>query len=150
MPFLYIGLSDTINAMQEKYKPWFYTLLLLHVISIAGYIPNLIAYTNELVWNKTKAYRIIRDSSLDYGQSNAWVNDFIEENKGYKVPSNMPDTGKFAITVADLFATHMGPLKNIAWLREYFEPVGNYRYTILLFEITAGDLKAKGLVFNEK
>ncbi|CAN5623644.1 hypothetical protein BH10BAC3_BH10BAC3_38900 [soil metagenome] len=149
MPFLYIGLSNTINELYDKYKPLFYTLLLLHVISVGSYLPNLIAYTNELVWNKTKAYRIIRDSSLDYGQSGPWVNDFIEENKAYKIPANMPDTGKFAITVADLFATHMGPLKNIAWLRENFEPVSNYRHTILLFDITAADVKAKGLTIKE-
>ena len=150
MPFLYIGLSKTINGLYQKYKPWFYTLLLLHVVSVARYIPNLIAYTNELVWNKTKAYKIIKDSSLDYGQSKPWVKDFIELHQEYKIPTSIPDTGRFAITVGDLFAEHEGPLKNIAWLRENFEPVDNAQYTILLFDVTAVDLLAKGLALKEE
>ncbi|MES2646376.1 MAG: hypothetical protein V4717_05840 [Bacteroidota bacterium] len=145
MPFLYIGISSTVITLVERYKPVFFGLILLHLISVVRYLPNLIAYTNELVWNKTMAYKIVKDSSLDYGQSDPWVKTFIEKNPEYKIPGNIPATGKFAIPVNKLFAEHEGPQKNIAWLRENFEPVANYRYTILLFEVTAADLKAKGL-----
>jgi len=146
LPFFYIALSSTFNWLYQKNRLVFYCLVLLHMMSVIRYWPNLIAYTNELVWNKTKAYKIIRDSSLDYGQSIPWVQTFVREHPGYKLPTNLPDTGKFAITVGHLFSDREGPLKNIAWLRENFEPVDNYRYTILLFNISAADLKAKGLI----
>lgn len=146
MPFLYIGLTNTINWIYCRNRILFYALVCLHIVSVVRFVPNLIAYTNELVWNKTRAYEIIRDSSLDYGQSNPWVKNYIQMHPGYKAPTNIPDTGKFVITVGDLFTEHEGPLKNIAWLRNNFEPQANHRYTILLFTVTEPGLKSKGLI----
>jgi hypothetical protein len=145
MPFLYIGLAHTINWLYTKHKMLLYALMFLHVASVVRYLPNLMAYTNEIVWNKTRAYKIIRDSSLDYGQSKPWINKFIALHPDYKTPTIAPDTGRFVITVGDLFSEHEGPLKNIAWLRNNFQPVGHYRYTILLFDVSAAALKEKGL-----
>lgn len=146
MPFMYMALSGILNRFYEKKRTIFISLCLLNIISLATYWPNLIAYTNELVLNKTKVYKLLRDSSIDYGQSRPWVKGFLRNNPSYKIPTHKPDTGRFAITIGDLYAEHEGPLKNIAWLRENFAPNGNYCHTILLFEVTQADLQSKGLV----
>lgn len=149
LPFLYIAISDAVAGFYDGRKRIFVVLLALNFISIAKFLPNILAYTNELLWNKTKAFHVIRDSSLDYGQSRPWVKDFIAMHPEYKVPTNKPAAGRFAITVGDLYAEHDGEQKNIAWLRNNFEPTGSYLYTILLFEVTDADLKAKNLVSGE-
>lgn len=148
LPFLYLGLANTINWLYDKYKTVFVGMLLLHIISVSRFLPNLVGYTNELVWNKTKAYKIIRDSSLDYGQAEPWLRSFLKEHTEYKIPTNIPDTGRFAISVGNLFTDNEkeGSLKNIAWLRNHFEPTTHYRFSIMLYDISKADLKTKGLL----
>jgi hypothetical protein len=145
LPFLYLLLSSSIIYFSRNYKLVFFTLLIFHTISVLNYLPNLIAYTNELIRDKKNAYHIIRDSSLDYGQGKPWIRKFIEAHPGYKTPGNLPDTGKFVISVADLFAEHNGEKNNIAWLRNHFNASGHYRYSLLLFNVSATGLREKGL-----
>jgi hypothetical protein len=92
------------------------------------------------------AFHIFRDSSLDYGQSSPWIKTFIKHHPGYKQPDNKPDTGYFIISVSHLYSEQEGETKNIAWLRNHFNPVGHYRYNLLLFHISEKELKDKGLV----
>ena len=146
LPFLYLGITPVINHFVKRRKWFFISLLFLHGISIVRFAPNIIAYTNELLWNKTKVYHIIRDSSLDYGQADKWVNAFLKNNPTYKRPANLPDTGKFVLNIGALFADRDGERNNVTWLPKNFEPVGNYRFNILLFSITEDDLKKKGLI----
>jgi hypothetical protein len=146
LPFLYIAIAPGISIFYERRKKLFLAFVMLHVASVGRYLPNLLSYTNELVWNKTMAFHIIRDSSLDYGQSVPWVKKFIKDHPEYKEPTYLPDTGFFIITVGHLFSEHEGQTKNIAWLRNHFSPTGHYRYNILLFHITEKDLKDKGLL----
>jgi hypothetical protein len=145
LPFLFLMISSAANSYYEKKRNFFYTAFALHCISIGFFIPNLIAYTNELILNKTNAYRIIRDSSIDYGQSRPWINNFISKHPEYKQPTNIPDTGKFIIAIGDLYAEHEGEKKNIAWLRNNFNATASYRYSLLLFEVSEKDLADRKL-----
>lgn len=145
LPFLFLMISNTVNVMYYSRRKVFAVLIALHAISMAMYIPNLIAYTNELIRDKTNACHILRDSSIDYGQSGPWVKDFISKHPGYRQPSNIPDTGKFIIGIGELYAEREGGKKDISWLRNNFKAKDNYRYTLLLFEISEKQLRDKGL-----
>jgi hypothetical protein len=142
LPFLYIGISGVLLYYYEKRKWLFRSLLLLHCISLIMYWPNIMAYTNELIWNKSTAYKFIADSSIDYGQTNLTLQKFLKEHPDYTLPPNTPTAGKFAVTLGRFVnRTPDLPIYNYAWLRNNFEPIDNYRYTILLFTITDTDLK---------
>jgi len=144
LPFLYIALGSSFNWMYKKYRLLFWGFALLHFFSIARYWPNMVAYTNELIWNKKNAHKKIRDSSLDYGQGADWAITFLAANRDYKKPTHIPSPGKFAITVSDLYFKGIEPKKSLQWIRDNFEPTGHYRYTILLYSISDSSLKAKG------
>lgn len=146
LPFLYLAIGPAINFLWEQYKKLFITLLVLNIISVGRYLPNLLSYTNELAWNKTRAFHIFRDSSLDYGQSEPWVKKYIKQHPRYKQPTNLPDTGYFIIPVGQLFSEQEGETKNIAWLRNHFEPSGHYRFNNLLYHVSAKELKEKRVV----
>jgi hypothetical protein len=71
-PLLYVlaGRLVTVN-WRKKYK--LAGAVILTVYSLVGfyfYFPNLISYTNEFIVNKTNAYKIMADCSIDYGQGN--------------------------------------------------------------------------------
>jgi hypothetical protein len=146
LPFLYIALAPGINLFFKRRKKLFLGLVLLHLVSIVSYLPNLLAYTNELVWNKTMAFHIFRDSNIDYGQATPWVKEFTRDHPMYKEPTHLPDTGYFIITIGHLYSEQEGEAKNIAWLRNYFSPIGHYRYSIPLYHVSEKDLKEKGLI----
>lgn len=146
LPFFYIGISGSIVWFYEKKKGLFLVFIFAHLLSIGRYWPNLMAFTNELVINKTNVYRLTRDSSVDYGQSGKILKRFLAENPAYKAPTQYADSGKFAIAIAALYARHDGADKDIEWLRENFEPVGHHQFSILLFEVSGADLVKKGLV----
>ena len=44
-------------------------LVLYLVVSVLSYYPHFIPYFNELVWDRTKAYRILVDSNLGWSQN---------------------------------------------------------------------------------
>jgi hypothetical protein len=146
LPFLYIGVSGIFVWFFEKKRWLFATLGLLHFIGVIRFWPNLMAYTNELVWNKTNAYNLIRDSSIDYGQSAPTLKRFLSSHPDYKMPATLPAAGRFAITIQDLTTENLGKDgRNYGWLLNNFKPVGNYQYSILLFDIDEAGLQAAGL-----
>jgi hypothetical protein len=52
------------------------------------------------------------------------------------VPTEQPHPGKFALIITDCnsYAPANGPIS--CWLLQHFTPVGHYKTTILLFEIS--------------
>jgi|GEM_PF-607799 len=146
LPFLYIGISGVFVRLYDGKRWLFICLVSLHVISIVRYWPNLMAYTNELLLNKTMVYKTIRDSSIDYGQADPLLRKFLKEHPDYAYPMSTPAAGKFAITVFTLTDAYTGVAwKDYGWLNNNFTPVDNYMFTILLFDVTEAQLQSKGL-----
>ena len=109
-------------------------------ITVALYYPFIIPYNNEFVTNKKTVYRKIFDSSIDYGQSDSSLNQFLDEHREYQSATINPSTGKHAVMMKQMFNTYIPWSDKYKWYRS-LEPVGNYRYTILLFNITKQDLE---------
>ena len=139
-PFIYLGIAPVINRLKSKKVVLFYVAIILHGISLFYYWPNLIAYTNELIWNKTEVYKKFRDSSLDYGQTDQLLNDFLISNPEYKLPTSKPDTGYFVITTYKLISKYNDPAHQVYWLEQNFKPYTHHNFTLLVFHITNDDL----------
>jgi hypothetical protein len=109
-------------------------------ITVACYYPFIIPYTNEFITNKKTVYRKIFDSSIDYGQSDSSLGGFLAKHPDYKAATLQPSTGKYAVLMKQIFNTYQPFSNKYKWYRA-MEPESNYRYTILLFNISKQDLE---------
>ncbi|MCY7421624.1 MAG: glycosyltransferase family 39 protein [Chitinophagaceae bacterium] len=142
-PLLFIGLGFLFKKLTTAARVWQLAaagLVAYTFITVALYYPFIIPYTNEFVTNKQTVYRKIYDSSIDYGQSDSSLSQFLQEHLEYQPATVNPSTGKHAVLMKQMFNTYLPGSGNYKWYRA-LEPVGNYRYTILLFDITKQDLE---------
>jgi hypothetical protein len=110
------------------------------LITVAVYFPYIIPYTNEFVPNKKTVYRKIWDSSVDYGQSDSSVVEFVAAHPEYKRATSVPDTGRYAVLSREMINTYLKNSNPYRWYQS-MEPKGQYRYVLLLFDITRADLE---------
>ena len=114
-------------------------LIVYLLISVLSYYPYYIPYFNELVWDKTRAYKILADSNLDWGQSKSDIDRYFAEHPNAKTPSARPGSGQFVVAVNRLVGISTYP-QRFAWLRENFEPVGTVANSYLIYEISQDDV----------
>jgi hypothetical protein len=114
-------------------------LMLYLAVSVLSYYPYYITYFNELVWDKTQAYKILADSNLDWGQSKSTVNKYFAEHPNAKAPTARPESGQFVVAVNRLVGITTNP-ERFAWLRENFEPIGTVANSYLIYNISAEDV----------
>ena len=140
-PLLYV-LMGSIVKMQLPKKAWLAVatfFILYTLISFYYYFPNLISYTNELIADKKRAYKIMADTNLDYGQGNFALAKYLEKHTDVKIASSVPQMGKFVLSVNDY--VDINGTGRFRWLRK-FTPVRHINHCYLLFDISADDLKA--------
>ena len=133
-PLLYV-LAGRLATMDWKKKYKIAGTGILAVYSLAGfyfYFPNLISYTNEFISNKTNAYKIMADASLDYGQGYYALEKYIAKHPDVKIATHEPQQGKIVIGLND-FVDLYGTDK-FEWLKKY-KPVGHVNYCYLLFDV---------------
>lgn len=141
-PLLFILLGYVfkyIAARSYTAKAMVLAAMLFTFVSVAMYYPYLIPYTNELITEKKQVYKTIYDSSIDYGQSDSSVKQFLVIHPQYKAASKIIQPGLYAVRMGDIINTYMRNENPYKWYRAY-EPVAHYRYTVLLYHITAKDI----------
>jgi len=111
------------------------------VISVLSYFPDFIPYFNELVPDRALAYRVLSDSNIIWGQSNASVEEALAEHPEYVLEPDQPTAGTIVVGVNRLTGV-LGDPETFRWLREGFTPVGHFRYTHLIFEVSPSDVDA--------
>jgi hypothetical protein len=82
------------SAKPRKTKIALSVLLVWLCVSTMSYYPNLIAYMNEWVIDRTQSYKILVDSNLDYGQEGDLVSDFLKHNPGRRAQPQQTCRGK--------------------------------------------------------
>ena len=115
-------------------------LVVYLVASVLSYYPHFIPYFNELVWDRSQAYRILADSSLGPGReplvrapvSAASIRTVIFEPDG-------PVAGTLLVRVEYYVGLYF--VERFRWLRENFEPVGHVAHGHLLFRVTPEALR---------
>lgn len=134
-PLLYILAGRLTKVIwKRKYKLAGAGILAIYsLVSFYIYFPNLISYTNEFIVNKTNAYKIMADASLDYGQGNYALEKYLANHPDVRIATSEPQLGKVVIGIND-FVDIYGTGK-FEWLKKY-KPVGNVNYCYLLFDVT--------------
>ena len=136
-PFLYVFLGKIVAKETTRLKSRMVVILSVYlVVSSLSYYPHYISYFNELCWNRTKLYKYLADSNLDWGQNNYYLADYVmlHHDENIHVNPTQPISGKIIVDANKLVGidSEGDPYK---WLRDGYEPVGNIAYTWIYYEI---------------
>jgi 4-amino-4-deoxy-L-arabinose transferase-like glycosyltransferase len=114
-------------------------LLLYLVVSVLSYYPHFIPYFNELVWDRTKAYRILVDSDLGWHQNRLYVQQYLRRHPEALYEPVTPHAGTIILSVNKYVG--LSAVEEYRWLRENFEPVGHIAHGHLIFQVTPEALR---------
>ena len=141
-PALLIFSSRILRKWDLHPRALKYTLPVMGIYLIASvfsYFPHYLSYFNELVVDRKRAYKLVADSNIDWGQNRATLDQFLARNPDYVFEPEGPIAGVVVVGVNALTGVLSGP-ETFRWLRESFEPVDHLNYTYLIYELTASDL----------
>ncbi len=109
------------------------------IVSVLSYFPNYLPYFNEIIGDRSHAYRYLADSNIDWGQNVTELVNFLWQHPDYKYEPAAPTSGTIVVSVNDLVGVVRDP-SDLAWLRENFDPIGNFRYNYLIYQISESDV----------
>lgn len=126
-------------SVVQKSLSW--GLIMYLFISAFSYYPYEISYFNEIVWNRTQAYKYLADSNIDWGQSENELWGYISNNPEAVYQPGKIQSGQIIISVNDLVGITIDPGK-YAWLRDNFEPDDTIAYAYLVYNISPAEIDA--------
>ena len=137
LPFLFVFTGSLLRdaaTMRRGPRLLIGGLVLYLVVSMLSYYPHFIPYFNELVWNRTRADRILADSNLGWSQNHWYVRQYLRRHPDALFEPEGPQAGTIVVSVNK----HVGlwSSERYRWLRENFEPVGHIAHGHLLFRVT--------------
>ncbi len=110
------------------------------VVSVLSYYPHFLPYFNELVWDRTRAYTVLADSNIDWGQDGWYVAQYGAAHPEVIINPDQPTAGTLLVHVNDLTGVTGDPEK-FRWLREHFTPAGQVAYAALVYRVSGADLE---------
>lgn len=141
-PLFYVCMGQLLNWKIFQSKICLTLIIVYSLATFYFYFPNLLSYTNELIWDKKNAYKVLASSNIDHGQSNFALTKYMADHPEIKWPGSAPQAGEFILGVnnyLDLYVTG-----KYTWLRN-FEPYNHVDHCYLLFRVTEKDLLQKNL-----
>lgn len=141
-PLFYVCMGQIVKWKMITPKIVLAVTILYSVATFYFYFPNLISYTNELIWDKKMAYKVLASANIDHGQCGLSLKKYLAENVATKFPGNTPQAGNFILGINDYL--DLKGKGNYTWLKN-FEPYGHVNHCFLLFRITETDLLKKHL-----
>ncbi len=137
-PFLYIFSGYLIRTLDKKKIIMITSLSIYLISSNLSYYPHYLSYFNELVWDRKTNYRYLSDSNIDWGQSEYYLKDFLEEHPHAKFNPEKPTSGLIIVEVKRL--TGITGKEQYKWVLDHFEPVDQIAYTYPVFNIRSEEL----------
>jgi hypothetical protein len=141
-PLLYMGLAPVAQQLWQQYRRLFWGAIAVTMALWFSFWPNMIAYTNELLWPKKSTYKYLYHSTVSAGHTKKYLQQYLTDHPDFQQADSLPRTGKFAATLESI--AHPQDREKLDWLRHHFEPVGTYRHTILLYHISKEQWQAAG------
>ncbi len=135
-PMLYIFCGNLLKdweSIETKSKVVYLGLLVYLSISVASYYPHYLSYFNEFVWDRTKAYKYLADSNIDWGQNRWYLSQYLKTDNSSVVEPDIPTSGRIIVGVNNLVGIRHP--QRFRWLRENFEPIGHITYSYLIFDV---------------
>jgi 4-amino-4-deoxy-L-arabinose transferase-like glycosyltransferase len=138
-PLFYVLLGKVVasETMTPLKKYGITGLSIFLVISSLSYYPHYISYFNEICWDRTRLYKYLADSNLDWGQDALYLQKYLKlhsNEKNIHVNPERPTSGKIIVNVNSLVGITRKP-SVYAWLRNNYEPAGRIAYSWLYYEI---------------
>jgi hypothetical protein len=109
----------------------------LIALSVLAAFPRYLSYFNELV-ERGRAYEILADSNLDWGQNRGALARYLARHPGAIVDPPRPVAGTLVVDAN--FLTGVKRPNRYRWLRDNFEPVGAVADSYLIYRISPADL----------
>ena len=141
-PLFYICFGQLLNWQFRRRGFALIAVILYTLITFYSYFPNLLSYTNELIWRKKNAYKILASTNIDHGQGKFALERFLSSHTSFKTPGSEPTAGDFVVSINDYL--DLNQENKHPWLNN-FVPADHVNHCYLLFRITENDLKAKNL-----
>lgn len=107
--------------------------------SVLSYFPHYISYFNELVPIRSRSYKILADSNLDWGQNRWYLRRYEETHPEAHIDPHDPISGTVVVSANELIGI-LGSPEDYRWLRENFEPNGTIGYSFLVYELTPEEI----------
>ena len=137
LPFLFVfagSLAHDIAAMRRGVRLLIGALLLYLVGSTLSYYPHFIPYFNEVVWDRTNAYRIMADANLAWSQNEWHVARYLRRHPDAFLEPVEPRAGTILLSVNKYAG--LWDVKRYRWIRENFAPIGHIAHGHLIFRVT--------------
>ncbi|HWC01730.1 MAG TPA: glycosyltransferase family 39 protein [Methylomirabilota bacterium] len=142
LPLLFVFTGSLLRdaaAMGRRSRLLVGGLVLYLVVSVLSYYPHFLPYFNELVWDRTKAYRILADSNLGWGQNKWYLRRYQRRHPEAVLGPERPQTGTIVLSVNEYVGLWFS--ERYRWVRENFEPVGHIAHGHLIFHVTPEALR---------
>lgn len=108
------------------------------VASVLSWYPHFLPYFNELVPDRTRCYRVLSDSNIDWGQGGWYLRRYVKRHPDAIVNPETPTAGRVVVGVNLLTGVFLP--ERYRWLRENFDPVGHVAHAYLVYRVASGDL----------
>lgn len=132
-PLLYVLCGFIIGtSLPVQTLKWLTTIIIIYSLLTyyKSFYPNLISYSNELIFTKKNAYKVMADSNIDFGQGWYALEKYLKEHPDVRIIGDQPEDGTFVIGVNDYL-----DLKNnnrYYWIRK-LRPSTHINHCFLLF-----------------
>jgi 4-amino-4-deoxy-L-arabinose transferase-like glycosyltransferase len=140
-PFV-IVFSSRIAANWGQLARWqrygIVALVLCQFGSVLSYFPHYISYVNELIPDRTQAYKVLADSNLDWNQSGWYIGQYLRQHPEATFEPSEPTSGLVLVRVNQFVGVLNAP--NYDWLKQCCEPVGTVAYSVLVFDVKPGQI----------
>jgi len=123
-----------------------FAALAIAVSVAAGFRDGYISYFNELVPDRARAYQVLADSNLAWGQDAAVLARYVAAHPGTIVDPPGPVAGRLVVEANFLTGVKRGA--RYGWLRDGFAPVGAVTPSYPIFEISPQELASRGLAWR--
>lgn len=141
--FLILISARAFENIQTKVKAfWLGAALLWYGISALSYYPHYMSYFNEVIGDRTNAYKYLADSNLDWEDKDYYIKQWQADHPNIHFqthPEAMrnPQPGFFLLPAN--FYVGVFNQDEYAWIRE-FKPLAHITYSHYLLYISADEL----------
>jgi len=132
---------SNFSAKSLRQKAVLGVLVLWLAVSVASYYPQMIPYMNEWVHDRRYAYKVLADSNLDWGQDDAIVKAYLQQNPDVVLDPAKHVSGRILVRANRLTGIDRWTT-SAAYLDKQYRPVATVGYAHLLFEVPASDVPA--------
>jgi 4-amino-4-deoxy-L-arabinose transferase-like glycosyltransferase len=143
VPMLYVFAGHLLAGVHRLTAAQTWTAIALAtytVVSVLSYHPSYLAYFNEIVWDRRRAYKYLADSNLDWGQASSRLDEYLAGHPEAIYRPDQPTAGLVVVGGNDLVGI-LGNRNQFAWLRDHFEPVDTIAYSVFVFDVPARELE---------